>query len=189
MKKQQEIYSPKEDSYLLAEQIIKHFQILTNEQLNKIKVLDIGSGSGMQAQTCLDFIDRKNILCADINPKAIKHLKSNNFKAKQSDLFSNINKKQKFDLITFNPPYLPTSEYDDQWDTTAGPNGNETIIKFLKKAKSFLEKDGSIILLFSNLSHPRTILSNAKKLNYKTKKLAEKNMGFFERLYVYELKP
>ena len=45
----------------------------------------MGSGSGIQALTCkkLGF---KNILTADINPQAIKHLKKQNLKTIQSNL-------------------------------------------------------------------------------------------------------
>lgn len=190
--KDQEIYQPKKDSYILAQEIIKFLKTKSKKQIQEMQVLDMGSGSGVQAQTCIEMqILKQNILCIDINPIAIKHLKTKNFRTKKSDLFENIipnNTKNKFNLILFNPPYLPTSKYDDNYDTIAGKKGNETIIRFLKQAKNYLNKNATILLLFSSLSKPNTILKNAKQLNYKSKLLIKKPVGFFEQLYVYEFK-
>ncbi|MEK6859802.1 MAG: HemK2/MTQ2 family protein methyltransferase, partial [Nanoarchaeota archaeon] len=208
-----EIYSPAEDSYLLAESVkeylnnllkenkklsksnrclanhkqTKHNVHITDKNINifNIKILDMGAGSGIQALVCrkLGF---KNILAADINQKAVKQLKKQKIKAIRSNLFSKINKKQKFDLIIFNPPYLPEDKYDKKQDTTAGKQGYELIIRFLKQAKFHLNKEGTILLLFSSLSKPKIIIKKAKQLGYKLKPLNSKKL-FFEKLYVYEI--
>ena len=176
-----EIYEPAEDSYLLNE-TLKEF--LKNKDKN-IKILDIGSGSGIQAKTCkkLGF---KNILTADINKEAVKYLKKQGFKSIYSNLFSRIDKKQKFDLIIFNPPYLPEDKYDEEKDTTAGKRGYELILKFLRQAKLHLNKEGVILLLFSSLSKPEIINDYATKMKYKLK-LLKKQKLFFEEIYVYSL--
>ncbi|GAI19904.1 unnamed protein product [marine sediment metagenome] len=177
-----QIYQPAEDSYLLSK-ILKDF--LKNKD-KFLSILDIGSGSGIQAQICRD-LKFKNILTADINPKAVEHLKQQGFNAIKSDLFSNI--KKQFNLIIFDPPYLPKDKRepkDSQITTTAGKQGYEIIIKFLKQAKSHLTKQGTILLLFSSLSKPKIILNQAKKLNYKIKLLKTKKL-FFEKLFVYEI--
>jgi hypothetical protein len=57
----------------------------------------------------------------------------------------------------------------------------------LKQAKKYLSKKGVILLLFSSLSKPRTILKKAKKMNYKAKKICQENL-FFEKLFIYEFK-
>jgi len=178
-----EIYQPAEDSYALSD-TIKQF-IKKNKPRKDIAILDMGSGSGIQSVT-LKKLGFKNTLAADIDPKAIKHLKKQNIKAIKSNLFSKINKKIRFDLIVFNPPYLPEHKYDKKPDTTAGKKGYETITHFLKQAKKHLTPDGTILLLFSSLSKPIIIKKEARKLGYKYKLLNEKNL-FFEKLYVYEL--
>ena len=144
----------------------------------------MGSGSGIQAKTCRES-GFNNILTADITAEAVKFLKFKGFNAIKSDLFSNINKKQKFNLIIFNPPYLPENKYDKEKDTTAGKKGYEIIVMSLKQAKSHLEKNGKILLLISSLSKPDIIRKQAKKFGYKIKLLNQTNL-FFEKLFVYE---
>ena len=179
-------YQPEQDSYLLSETLKKYLNDkIKNKEINQdIKILDMGSGSSIQAQTCKE-LGFKNILCADINPEAIAHLKKQGFKATETDLFSNL-KKQKFDLIIFNPPYLPEHKYDKEKDTTGGKKGFETIISFLEQAKSHLNNKSLILLLFSSLSQPKIIIEKAKSLGYELKELSSKNL-FFEELFVYEI--
>jgi len=178
-----EIYEPAEDSYLLQSTLKKY---LKNKSKN-IKILDMGSGSGIQALTCRDkgFLD---IFAADINENVVEHLKKLGLKAIQSNLFSRVSSSKKFDLIIFNPPYLPLDSRepsDSQSNTTAGKKGYEIIIKFLKQAKSHLLSKGSILLLFSSLSKPKIILRKAKEFGYNYE-LLDRQRLFFEELYVFE---
>src|SRR3989344_962257 len=127
------MYCPSEDSYLLSKTLKKYLK----DKNRAIRILDMGSGSGIQAETCRE-LGFKNIIVADIDKEAVRHLRKKGFKAVYSDLFSNINKKSKFNLIIFNPPYLPQDEYDKEKDATGGKKGYETILKFLKQAKFHL---------------------------------------------------
>ncbi|MBI4150024.1 methyltransferase domain-containing protein, partial [Candidatus Woesearchaeota archaeon] len=87
------IYEPREDSYLLAKWAKK---------LSFGKVLDMGSGSGIQAETALASPKVTSVLAADINPEAVALLTSKGIYAVQSDLFSKISDKLgKFDTIIF----------------------------------------------------------------------------------------
>ncbi|MDP2926392.1 MAG: DUF2431 domain-containing protein [Nanoarchaeota archaeon] len=176
------VYEPQEDSYLMQEELIKY---LNNIENKNIFILDMGSGSGIQAKTCKDK-GFNNILAADINPESVKALKKQKIKVIESNLFSNIQSNQKFDLIVFNPPYLPEDKYDKNFDTTAGKYGYELIIKFLKQAKPRLNKNGEILLLFSSLSKPNIIKKQAIDLGYDFKLLNKKNL-FFEELNVCQL--
>ena len=189
-----DIYSPAEDSYLLSEALTDYL----DKKDKKIKILDMGSGSGIQAETCkkLGF---KNILCADINSNAVTHLKKQGFDSIKTDLFEKLYKRRgdllgetlvpiRFDLIIFNPPYLPEDKYDKEKDTTAGRKGYELILKFLEEAKEYLDKNGEILLLFSSFSKPKIILRYADKIGYNSKLLAKKRI-FFEELFVYLFEP
>ncbi len=177
------MYSPAEDSHFLAEEVKKHLSTIPLKEKQKVKILDMGSGSGIQAETCIKAgIQKKNIITADIDEKSLDHLKSKGFKAIHSNLFSKI--KQKFDLIIFNPPYLPEHPKEKGKDTSGGKKGYETILRFLKEAKNHLKKQGKILLLFSSLSKPRIIKQYAKK-EYTIIEIRKKL--FFEELYIFEL--
>ena len=180
------IYKPAEDSYLMSETLKNYLkEKIKNKKISKqIKILDLGTGSGIQAQTCkkLGF---KNILTADINPEVIKFVKKKGFKSIKSNLFSKL-KIKKFSLIIFNPPYLPENKYDKKPDTTGGKKGYELILKFLNQAKYHLTTDGEILILFSSFSKPRIIKKHAKFLGYNLKQLNQTNI-FFEKLFIYLL--
>ncbi len=163
------VYEPDEDSFLLEEQVKKYAFG---------KVLDVGTGSGIQALAALQ--KAKSVMAVDIDDSYFNELKKKGIKTLKSDLFKNV--KGKFDTIIFNPPYLPEHKYDKQKDTSGG---KEIIEKFLKQAKKHLNKNGIILLIFSTLTGD--VINLFKKYGYKYKKLSEKKI-FFETLYVYALR-
>ena len=134
------VYAPAEDSYLLSKSIESLLKSLSSKDKKNLKVLDMGSGSGIQAKTCIkNQVPKKNILCVDLSEQAIDYLKKQKLQTIHSNLFEKIKKDEKFDLILFNPPYLPEHKYDKQIDTTGGKKGHETIILFLKQAKQHIK--------------------------------------------------
>ena len=179
-----EIYAPEEDSYLMSDVLKKELKklLIVNSEL---KLLEIGVGSGINLDVALKVgVNRKNIIGTDINNKAVSHCKSLGFKVIKSDLFSNV--KGKYNLIIFNPPYLPLDKDEpksSRMATTGGRKGNEIIIKFLKQAQRHLNKDGKIFLITSSLSK----LVDFNELGYKTKEISSTKL-FFEKIYVWELK-
>jgi release factor glutamine methyltransferase len=177
-----QIYSIAEDSFLLSSVIknkIPEF-LLKN---SKLKILEIGSGSGIQLKALSELgIKKQNIYSCDINPEAVKHCKKLGFNCIQSNLFEKI--KGKFDVILFNAPYLPEDKrepFDSQVATTGGKKGSEVINKFLHQAKKHLTKDGRIFLLTSSLT--RGIIWKGYK-----KKILAKQKIFFEELRVWDLR-
>ena len=99
-----EVYEPREDSFLILHQI---------RRFAKGNVLDMGTGSGILAIEAAKYADR--VIAADINKDALEFAKEQarangviNTKFVLSDLFSYFEQHPvKFDLIIFNPPYLP----------------------------------------------------------------------------------
>lgn len=179
------IYSPQEDSYLLEKQVKLYSK-------NK-SVLDIGSGSGIQCLAALSS-GASSVTASDINPEVISHLKSiskshqNKITIIKSNLFNNI--KSKFDLIVFNPPYLPEDEYEDSESklaTTGGKHGDEIILKFLKQSKSHLNKNGAILILLSSLTPLDKIIPLLSKLNLNYKTISQEKL-FMESLFIWEIK-
>jgi release factor glutamine methyltransferase len=177
-----DIYLPDEDSHFFVEVLSKRLKAKKNET-----ALDMGSGSGIIAQTLIDLgVKKKNLTLVDLNSYAIIHLKKYYQESKviKSNLFSKV--KGKYDIITFNPPYLPANKYDKEIDTTGGKKGDEAILKFLKKLKKHLKDKGICFLLTSSLTPMAKIEKQFKKL--KVKKIATKKL-FFEDLYIYKITP
>ena len=180
------IYQPREDSYLLQKQVKKYSR-------NK-KVIDIGSGKGIQAETAIKA-KAKSLTATDIDNNSISLLKNKfknneNIKIVKSNLFSKINKKEKFDLIIFNPPYLPQDYREDKESakaTTGGKKGDEIILKFIKQANNYLSKDGIILIVISSLTPQNRINKLLSKLKLK-KKLLAKQSFFMEKLEVWLIK-
>lgn len=173
-----EVYEPAEDSELLKKNI-------KNVAKGKV-VLDVGTGSGIQALEASRYA--KKVYAIDINPDAIKYCKkvhkNTNIEFIESDLFSNI-KDLKFDLITFNPPYLPQDDGIVDPALYGGKKGWEIYEKFFSEAVNFLRDDNSkILILFSSLTNKDKVeeIIKSQALDFKE---VDKTHVFFEDLYIY----
>ena len=167
------IDEPADDSLLLKKYVLK---------FAFGKILDIGTGSGILAEAALE--KSENVLAADVDEKSVSHCRKKGINAIKSDLFSKI--KGKFDVIIFNPPYLPKhpeEPKDSARITAGGEKGPELIERFLKEAKFYLKKNGIILFVCSSLTG--NIEKILKKYKYKFEKL-ESERHFFEELYVYK---
>jgi len=169
------IYEPREDSFLLKKQV---------KRFAKGNVLDMGTGSGIQAKEAAKKADK--VVAVDINRKAIEHCKKNikdkKIKFKVSDLFSNV--RGRFDLIIFNPPYLPNNPKSEDLALDGGKKGYELIERFLKNARKHLEIKGKMLLVFSSLTGKKKVKEIVKKEGFRFRELSKKKL-FFEELYVY----
>jgi release factor glutamine methyltransferase len=156
------VYYPAEDSLLMAE-------VLCATNLEGRDVLEIGSGSGF-----LSLVAAKKgavVDSVDINKNAVeataKNSENNSVKVNsmESDLFENI--KGKYDLVMFNPPYLPKDGEDKpdahsiQW--SGGINGREVLEKFLSQARPFLKDHGKLLILISSLTGEKEVFEIMKK--------------------------
>ncbi len=183
------LYEPQEDSELLASFVGK---------LAAGRVLDMGTGSGIQAFAAAARLEVSSVLAVDIDDDALAHVKdglkrmggaasAKKIAIIKSDLFTEIDPDERFDTIVCNPPYLPAEEDDDHPALYGGANGYELIAEFLGQARTHLAPAGSILLLFSSLSNRELLLGEAKKLGYHAEELAVE-YHFFEQLYVYRLR-
>ncbi len=172
-------YVPGEDSLMLLEQVRKYAYG---------DVLDVGTGSGIQAIAAAG--KAKSVVAVDIDGDALEEARRSAKKEEarihfaRSDLFSNV--KKKFDVIIFNPPYLPQDRGIVDPAIYGGEKGYETIQRFLSAANGFLKENGIILLLFSSLSKKEKVDSFIENAALEKELLDEKSF-FFEKLYVYKI--
>ncbi|MCL2116781.1 MAG: class I SAM-dependent methyltransferase [Methanobrevibacter sp.] len=175
------VYEPSDDSFLLAENLI----------INKgEKVLEIGTGSGIIAIYASKMTE--DIVATDINFNAIelaeKNFASNGLKNIQlflGNLFEPV-KNQKFDVILFNAPYLPTESseiLDDNLNYAfdGGLDGRNVIDKFLNQVKNHLNHGGRVQLIQSSLSNIEETLNKLNDLGFKVEITATEKF-FFEEI-------
>jgi len=175
-----EVYEPGEDSFLLADNL----KVKKGDQ-----VLDMGTGTGIQALAASK--DAAGILAVDINPMAIEAAKENaeannagNITFRLSDLFAEIKESEKFDLIIFNPPYVPSDEKDlpaKAW--AGGVQGREVIDRFIEEAPGHLKEGGRIQLLISSLNELEGVKRKLTGKGFIVEVTARKRI-WFEELYV-----
>lgn len=183
--KPESVYQPREDSYFLLGYIKKFSK--------GAKVLDMGTGTGIHAiGACKSGAEK--VVAVDINPKAVelagKNAKKNEceIEVKKSDLFDNV--EGKFDLIVFNPPYLPLDQsFDNEKIRRAvfgGGTGKEVLIKFLFQAKRHLKKGGVILVLISSKTGKDGVLEEISDRGFQAELLGIKKLAF-EKLFALKL--
>jgi len=172
-----DVYEPAEDSFLLQKYVEEHAFG---------RVLDIGTGSGIQALTAADCKNVREVVAVDINKRAIKELsakRNRKVRAIESDLFSQVN--DKFNLIIFNPPYLPQDLGINDPALYGGEKGWEVSEKFFSEVSDYLISNGKILFLFSSLTDKDKIeeMISGRLLDFQ--ELATEKLPLFETLYVY----
>ena len=173
------VYPPSEDTFLLLTCV---------EVDSKERVLEMGCGTGMIALHCAKAGGL--VTAADINPKAVDCARANakvnglDIKVLHSDLFLDV--EGPFDLIIFNPPYVPDvirGEFERSW--AGGRDGVRVLERFLKDAPQHLAKGGRIVVLLSTTMDDaalQCVLSQFVRDRLSSKRL------FFEEIWVEMLR-
>jgi len=170
-----DVYKPSDDSFLLAKHV---------PRFSKGSVLDVGTGCGIQAIAAAK--KAKSVLAIDISDSALECAKENATAAglekkiefKKSDLFSKLLPSEKFDLIIFNPPYLPTTKtqatrgiLDAAWN--GGKDGRKVIGRFLREFPHHLAPGGSLLILHCDLADTGKTIRKLKSAGFSVSILQE----------------
>ncbi|WP_415382599.1 HemK2/MTQ2 family protein methyltransferase [Halosimplex sp. TS25] len=175
------VYQPAEDSKLLADAVVERVEAGD-------RALDVGTGSGYVAARMRDA--GADAVGADLNPHACRQAAENGVPAVRADLTTAFCDGA-FDVVTFNPPYLPT-EPDQEWDDwmeralSGGEDGRAAIEPFLDDVGRVLAPDGAAYLLVSSLTDPDAVRELAAKNGLESEEIASESHPF-ETLLVVEL--
>ena len=177
----EEVYEPADDTFLIADK-------LDQAIVEGDTVLDIGTGCGILAVIASKKAGK--VVATDVNPHAVECAKRNakanraasNLEVRLGDLFEPILKTEKFDVILFNAPYLPsTPEEQKAWISRAwagGRAGRKIIDNFIANAPNYLEAKGRILLAQSTLSNVQRTLMRFSDIGLDAKAIAQKKVAF-----------
>lgn len=173
------VYAPSDDSFLMIDAIAPL-------QLNGRKVLDIGTGSGILGLYCA--MRGAQVTASDVDELALEQVARNaealglQINLRLSDLFSDI--PERFNLILFNPPYLPSAEINDR-SVDGGHDGTMRVHRFLEELPSHFDRRAEALLLLSSINHPASVQFRHRNLKFST--VARKSL-FFEELQVLRVR-
>lgn len=179
------VYEPAEDSFLLADAAL-------DEAGPGMRVLEIGTGSGFVSAVLLANLKDIYLVATEINPHAALCAKANGVEVIRTDLFRGVRSgspETRFDLILFNPPYLPTSgeEKVQGWLNYAfdgGTSGRETLNRFLDEVRDYLKPGGKILVLISSITGLDAVTEKMKSLEFKVDIAAREKVSFEELIVV-----
>ena len=174
------VYTPREDSFLLQKYV---------RQQAEGRVLDMGTGSGILALTAVKIPNVREVVAVDKDAEAVALLQERVRQEKirkvtvlPSDLFSSV--PGQFNVILFNPPYLPQDPGIRDETLYGGKQGWELSEKFFAEISRFLFPDGKILFLFSSLTKKSKIEDILKRHLFQFHELGREKLAF-EELYVY----
>ncbi len=146
---------PRPDTETLVEELIN---ICNNK--TGLNILDIGTGSGAITVSLAKYLDKSHVISVDISDIALEIASKNAISNKvderidfiKSDVFSNVPKEQKFDIIVSNPPYIrkkdiegldrQVKDFEPYNALEGGDDGLDFYRKITEESREFLKTNG-----------------------------------------------
>ena len=167
---------PQPDTEILVEEVIDKFK----NYKEKLKILDLCTGSGCIAVSIAKYIKNAEVFASDISDKALEiaklNAKENHVKINfiESDLFENILEND-FDIIVSNPPYIETKIVETLEEEVkkepilaldGGKDGLDFYRKIVLQANQYLKENG-ILALEIGYNQKEEVIKLLEKQNYK----------------------
>ncbi|MDH4028201.1 MAG: tRNA (adenine(22)-N(1))-methyltransferase TrmK [Nitrospirota bacterium] len=154
-------------------------------------VLDMGTGSGIQAVTAAEKASR--VIAVDINPEAVrlarKNVRANGVEdvvsVMEGDLFTPLDNARKFSVILFTPPYLegrPLTGFDH---ALFDPD-KILIRRFFTEAGQYLGPGGYVQMLYSSIAGHEHALRVSEQFGW-DRSLIARGKTFTETFFIYKM--
>tara|TARA_Y100000741_G_scaffold358609_1_gene338029 strand:+ start:72 stop:914 length:843 start_codon:yes stop_codon:yes gene_type:complete len=107
------VLDPRPESELFIETIKKYYKNFDK----KLKIIDMGTGTGCLAISLAKEYSNSKIIATDISKKALEVAKKNSLNLNTNNQIEFVNcdwfsKKETYDIIVCNPPYLSIKDYE-----------------------------------------------------------------------------
>ena len=156
-----EVLIPRQESELLVDKVLEHADRVKN---NHLKIIDVGTGSGVLAITIARYLPDAIIYATDVSRKALfvadtnrcKHGVSDRVYLCQTDLLQAINGP--IDIVVSNPPYLnneemlflaPELKHEPRCALDGGIDGLWLTRRLFQQASVCLESSGCLVVEIS----------------------------------------
>jgi release factor glutamine methyltransferase len=178
-----DVYKPSHDTYLLADAVAK-------EVRDGDRFMEVGCGAGLVAIVAAKH--GATVTATDVNAEAVRLARQNadenevTLDARHGDLFADA--MGPFDVIAFNPPYLPTSPEEvlpgplnAAFD--GGPDGTNTVQRFATELAKLDPLPRAVLVVHSSLADHTGLDAAMHRLGYEVDVVAQES-HFFERIQV-----
>ncbi|HDM08708.1 MAG TPA: peptide chain release factor N(5)-glutamine methyltransferase [Candidatus Omnitrophica bacterium] len=150
------VFIPRPETEILVDYIINNYR-----RLEKPRILEVGTGSGVISICLTKFLPESKIIATDINAEALELAEENAklHKVKidfiQANLFDFLSSSVRFDLIISNPPYVGRREYnflspevkaEPQEAVIGGEQGYEFTLRFITEADKYIAEGGRLVV-------------------------------------------
>ncbi|WP_455539779.1 peptide chain release factor N(5)-glutamine methyltransferase [Terrisporobacter sp.] len=186
---------PRPDTEVLVEEVIE----LAKDK-KTVNILDIGTGSGAITVSLAKYLENAKVTSVDISDIALKIGEKNAISNEvanrvtfiKSDLFTNLDKDVKFDIIVSNPPYIKkevietldkqVKDYEPYNALEGGIDGLDFYRAITKQAKDYLKEGG---ILAYEVGHDQSEdVSKLMEINGYTNIYTRKDLQQIDRVVI-----
>ncbi len=183
--KHPDVYEPSDDTFLLA-------RVVGDLVGPGTRFLEVGCGAGLVSLVAARA--GAEVVCTDLNEHAVTlalhNAKQNRLKlaAHQADLLIGVEQDGPYDVVAFNPPYLPTGPDDEvegplNLAFDGGADGNRVVLRFADQVLGLPVLPKVILVIHSSLSDPTPLARRLASAGYRHD-VAAREDHFFEKLWV-----
>jgi len=182
------VYKPSHDTMLLVNYLNENPHVVSGKS-----VLEVGSGSGFVSAVAAK-LGAKRVVAVDVAQAAAEATRctlelagAGDWDVVRCDLLTCFRAPAPFDVVIFNPPYLPCEDWEasdeEALSWCGGATGSEVVERFLEQLAETCKPGTHVLLVVSSLSG---FGENAEGLASAGFRVAKEQRFFFEKILLLE---